>query len=120
MFGGLPRRLVVRTRSRRSSGGRDAPCWSGNSKRREPETGFASAMRSRSHADVWALGDCAAIPGPDGRPYPALAQHAVREARHLASNIAAVQKSGLITNAVCFAWERKPLMTSDPAGGTSA
>src|SRR6185295_17787225 len=31
------------------------------------------AMRSRSHANVWALGDCAAIPGPDGRPYPALA-----------------------------------------------
>jgi NADH dehydrogenase len=39
---------------------------------------------------VWALGDCAAIPGPDGRPYPALAQHAIREARHLADNIRAV------------------------------
>jgi NADH dehydrogenase len=25
-----------------------------------------AAMRSRSHAQVWALGDCAAIPGPDG------------------------------------------------------
>jgi NADH dehydrogenase len=47
-------------------------------------------MRSRSHTNVWALGDCAAIPGPDGRPYPALAQHAVREARHLARNIEAV------------------------------
>ena len=46
-------------------------------------------MRSRSHPQVWALGDCAAIPGPDGRPYPALAQHAVREARHLARNIRA-------------------------------
>jgi len=23
-------------------------------------------MRSRSHPNVWALGDCAAIPGPDG------------------------------------------------------
>ncbi len=46
-------------------------------------------MRSRSHPNVWALGDCAAIPGPDGRPYPALAQHAVREARHLARNIEA-------------------------------
>jgi NADH dehydrogenase len=46
-------------------------------------------MRSRSHANVWALGDCAAIPGPDGRPYPALAQHTVREARHLARNIEA-------------------------------
>ncbi len=47
-------------------------------------------MRSRSHTHVWALGDCAAIPGPDGRMYPALAQHTVREARHLARNIQAV------------------------------
>ena len=46
-------------------------------------------MRSRSHPNVWALGDCAAIPGPDGRPYPALAQHTVREARHLSRNIEA-------------------------------
>jgi NADH:ubiquinone reductase (H+-translocating) len=49
-----------------------------------------ATMRSRSHPQIWALGDCAAIPGPDGRPYPALAQHAVREARHLADNIGAV------------------------------
>jgi NADH:ubiquinone reductase (H+-translocating) len=49
-----------------------------------------ATMRSRSHPQVWALGDCAAIPGPDGRAYPALAQHAVREARHLALNIRAV------------------------------
>jgi NADH dehydrogenase len=47
-------------------------------------------MRSRSHPGIWALGDCAAIPSPDGRPYPALAQHAIREARHLAANIGAV------------------------------
>jgi NADH dehydrogenase len=49
-----------------------------------------ATMRSRSHPQVWALGDCAAIPGPDASPYPALAQHAVREARHLAENIRAV------------------------------
>jgi NADH dehydrogenase len=48
-----------------------------------------ATMRSGSHPSVWALGDCAAIPGPDGRPYPALAQHTVREARHLARNIEA-------------------------------
>jgi NADH:ubiquinone reductase (H+-translocating) len=47
-------------------------------------------MRSRSHPHVWALGDCASIPGPDGRPYPALAQHTVREGRRLAHNIHAV------------------------------
>ena len=46
-------------------------------------------MRSRSHPNVWALGDCASIPAPDGRPYPALAQHAVREARQVARNVAA-------------------------------
>jgi NADH:ubiquinone reductase (H+-translocating) len=49
-----------------------------------------ATMRSRSHPEVWALGDCAAIPDPNGRPYPALAQHAVREARQLAENVAAV------------------------------
>ena len=49
-----------------------------------------ATMRSQSHPQVWALGDCAAIPGPDGRPYPALAQHAIREARQLARNIGAV------------------------------
>jgi NADH dehydrogenase len=48
-----------------------------------------ATMRSRSHPDVWALGDCAAIPGPTGRPYPALAQHAIREARQLAHNLVA-------------------------------
>ena len=49
-----------------------------------------ATMRSTSHPDIWALGDCAAIPGPDGRPYPALAQHATREAKRAASNIASV------------------------------
>jgi len=31
--------------------------------------------------------DCASIPGPDGKPYPNLAQHALRAARVLAGNI---------------------------------
>jgi NADH dehydrogenase len=47
-------------------------------------------MRSRSHPNVWAMGDCAAIPSPDGRPYPALAQHAIREAKRVADNVAGV------------------------------
>jgi NADH:ubiquinone reductase (H+-translocating) len=46
-------------------------------------------MRSQSHPNVWAVGDCAAIPGPEGHPYPALAQHAIREARQLAQNLVA-------------------------------
>ncbi len=48
-----------------------------------------ASMRSRSHPRVWALGDCATIPGPDGRPYPPLAQHAIREGRQLARNLKA-------------------------------
>ena len=47
-------------------------------------------MRCPSHPEIWALGDCASIPAPDGRPYPSLAQHALREARLLAKNIAGV------------------------------
>jgi NADH dehydrogenase len=45
------------------------------------------AMRCKSHPEVWALGDCALIPSPDGTPYPNLAQHALREAKVLARNI---------------------------------
>ena len=44
-------------------------------------------MRCKSHPEVWALGDCASIPAPDGKPYPGLAQHALREAKVLAQNI---------------------------------
>jgi NADH dehydrogenase len=44
-------------------------------------------MRCKNHPEVWALGDCASIPSPDGKPYPNLAQHALREAKVLAGNI---------------------------------
>jgi NADH:ubiquinone reductase (H+-translocating) len=47
-------------------------------------------MRCLSHPEVWALGDCASVPDPNGKPYPALAQHAMREARALAENIHSV------------------------------
>src|SRR6202035_6153879 len=40
-----------------------------------------------SHPEVWALGDCACIPAPDGKPYPNLAQHALREAKVLGRNL---------------------------------
>jgi NADH dehydrogenase len=72
-------------------------------------------MRSRSHTNVWALGDCAAIPGPDGRPYPALAQHTVREARHLARNITAVLEERVPTPFVFH-----PLGTMASLGHTRA
>jgi NADH:ubiquinone reductase (H+-translocating) len=39
---------------------------------------------------VWALGDCAVIPDRrSGKPYPPTAQHALREAKTVAANIAA-------------------------------
>jgi len=41
------------------------------------------------HAGIWALGDCAAIPAPDGTRYPPTAQHAIREGPALADNIVA-------------------------------
>jgi NADH dehydrogenase len=47
-------------------------------------------MRCPSRPEVWALGDCASVPCPDGRPYPNLAQHALREAKVLARNIVGV------------------------------
>ncbi len=38
---------------------------------------------------VWGVGDCAVNPDPSGQAYPATAQHAVREGRHVARNILA-------------------------------
>jgi NADH dehydrogenase len=72
-------------------------------------------MRSRSHPNVWALGDCAAIPGPDGRTYPALAQHTVREARHLARNVQAAIDGRAVTPFVF-----RPLGTMASLGHTRA
>ncbi|HEX3357149.1 MAG TPA: NAD(P)/FAD-dependent oxidoreductase [Tepidisphaeraceae bacterium] len=46
-------------------------------------------LRVKNHPEIWALGDCASIPGPEGKPYPPLAQHAIREARCLANNLTA-------------------------------
>jgi NADH dehydrogenase len=44
---------------------------------------------------VWALGDCALIPDREtGKPYPPTAQHALREAKTVAHNIAAAIRSG--------------------------
>ena len=74
-----------------------------------------ATMRSRSHPEVWALGDCAAVPGPDGRPYPPLAQHASREARQLARNVAAAV-AGRAPEAFVF----RPLGTMASLGHSQA
>ncbi len=47
-------------------------------------------MRVPQIPSVWALGDCASIPDPDGGTYPMTAQHAVREGPHLADNLVRV------------------------------
>jgi NADH dehydrogenase len=49
-----------------------------------------ATMRSAGRPEVWALGDCAHVPAPDGSPYPQLAQHAMREGKALARNLLAV------------------------------
>jgi NADH:ubiquinone reductase (H+-translocating) len=46
-------------------------------------------LRVRELDRVWAIGDCAAVPDPDGGTAPASAQHAVREGPAAARNIAA-------------------------------
>ena len=43
-----------------------------------------ATMRCRERPEVWALGDCAQVPDPAGKPYPYLAQHALRQAKVLA------------------------------------
>lgn len=50
-------------------------------------TGGDFAVEGVAH--VWALGDCAAVPRPQGGTYAPLAQNAIREGRLLASNIRA-------------------------------
>lgn len=47
-------------------------------------------LRVPGRANVWAIGDCAVNPGPDGAAYPATAQHAVQQAYHAAADIARV------------------------------
>ncbi len=54
-------------------------------------------LQVQGHDDVWAIGDCAAVPDParaDGAPCPPTAQHAVRQARVAARNVAASIGSG--------------------------
>jgi NADH dehydrogenase len=52
-------------------------------------------LRVPGHAGVWAAGDCASITDPaTGQPHPPTAQHAIREARCLAENLAATLRGG--------------------------
>ena len=53
-----------------------------------------STLQVKGHQNIWVVGDCAEIPDPDheGTTYPPTAQHAIREGRAAAGNIAAALK----------------------------
>jgi NADH dehydrogenase len=44
--------------------------------------------------EIWALGDCALVPTPDGKPSPPTAQFAIRQGKTLAENIVAEIRGG--------------------------
>jgi NADH:ubiquinone reductase (H+-translocating) len=48
-----------------------------------------ATMESPEFPGVWITGDSASIPDPTGKPYPATAQHAIRQGKLLAKNIEA-------------------------------
>jgi NADH:quinone reductase (non-electrogenic) len=55
------------------------------------------AMRVPGVAGVWAIGDCASVPDPATRgssPCPPTAQHAIRQGRLVARNMAATRRGG--------------------------
>ena len=65
-------------------------------------------MRVRGLEGVWAIGDCAAVPDPnhDGaKPCPPTAQHAVRQGKAVAHNIAA--ELGVATSPGAFDYHAK-------------
>lgn len=47
-------------------------------------------LRVESFTNVWAIGDAAVNVDPEGVAYPATAQHAVRQGKHLAHNLSGV------------------------------
>jgi NADH dehydrogenase len=51
------------------------------------------------HAGVWALGDCAVVPDRrSGKPHPPTAQHAIRQAATVATNIVATLRGRRLTS----------------------
>ncbi len=60
------------------------PCEKVRGRLRVDET-----LRVPDHPGLWALGDCASIPTPEGGTYPPTAQHAMRQGTRLAANLIA-------------------------------
>ncbi|HEY7891153.1 MAG TPA: NAD(P)/FAD-dependent oxidoreductase [Solirubrobacteraceae bacterium] len=55
-----------------------------------------ATMRVLGHPQVWAIGDCAAVPDPSrrGQSCPPTAQHAIRQGRRVAHNVVASHGRG--------------------------
>ena len=71
-----------------------------------------ATMQVPGVANVWALGDCARITAPNGKPFPPTAQHAVRQGKQLAKNLLAVTR-GETPARYCF----EPVGTLVSIGG---
>jgi NADH:quinone reductase (non-electrogenic) len=58
----------------------------------------SSAVGPAGRGQVWAIGDCAAVPDASrsGRPCPPTAQHAIRQGRLVAQNVAASLQGGRV------------------------
>ncbi|HEY7932671.1 MAG TPA: NAD(P)/FAD-dependent oxidoreductase [Solirubrobacteraceae bacterium] len=91
----LPTRTVVWT-----AGVKPAPVVAklGLALDREGRIAADSSLRVSGHPEVWAIGDCAAVPDParSGQACPPTAQHAIRQGRLVAANIAAALGDGRI------------------------
>ena len=73
--------------------------WSRSSGCRSTAAGGSwstASARSRGAANVWAIGDAAAVPDParPGQPTPPTCQHALRQGRTVAGNVAAALGAG--------------------------
>jgi NADH dehydrogenase len=58
-----------------------------------------ATMRVEGRPNVWAIGDAAAVPDPakkEGAPSPPTAQHAIRQGRRVARNVAATLGNGRV------------------------
>jgi NADH dehydrogenase len=55
-----------------------------------------NTLQCKERPEIWAIGDCASIPDLDGKPYPKLAQFAMRQATALADNLFATLNGNAI------------------------
>src|SRR5262249_27862602 len=52
------------------------------------------SLRVEGRGDLWAIGDCAQVPAPEGGYAPPTAQHAIRQANVAAHNVVAALRGG--------------------------